>query len=557
MREPTITSGTRQSPARPGFAVRQALEKLRERFGLRAFFELPVYPIVLLVWQPIRLLMTLWSCWVLAEGRWERYNRFSAAAGLNSLFYWSMSEHLARNGRWGIARNCAIGNFRLGRWLHVTVLSYHLYRHAAAVLPITCMFVWLSGNFLWLVDPTVEGLSLTLALALAVLSTSFFAACFVFLNYNVVGWAGFSVFLWGLLSGNLIVAASAILFISLGSLTVTVLAMIVTVFLSVESMSPGPLVACMPAMVKGASHVLPALSGRSSAMKSVLDILKVIGSFNKKAKYRYRIGGVRTVDLHVVYFSVVYLQFFLLYLGLQGTDRLSILYAVLVVFLANKFVARFADDQSIYMLMFCVATTLMILSDFNFLLFISYWLAISPLPLFYRDRPASASIACLPALRPFEVSPIIYRVERFLSVVRCDERVLMAFEDPDGRRERAFDGYRNLLQVPLFVAAVRDFHFFPEEWSMFEANYPGAPEWWGRTPAEVARHAADWSVDYAVVYQVDQPELEPAWLEDGWEPVSELDWKDCADFLGGEAPWDGAAPKWWLLRPPESGACGA
>ena len=145
-------------------------------------------PITLLIHSPYRLLLTLWNAGVLTNGKWTEYNRFRANNGINSLFYWTQVVHLDRFGRYGVSPTLGPGNYDLAKWSQLTLLSTYAYRYAGAVLPFVSMFVWWCSQFIWVGHTPADANWQLLALLLAVLSTTFFAGAFVFLNYNAMGW---------------------------------------------------------------------------------------------------------------------------------------------------------------------------------------------------------------------------------------------------------------------------------------------------------------------------------------------------------------------------------
>jgi len=141
-------------------------------------------------------------------------------------------------------------------------------------------------------------------------------------------------------------------------------------------------------------------------------------------------------------------------------------------------------------------------------------------------------------------------MEQFLQPVQRGQRVLMAFDNPNGVYEKVFDGYRTLLELPLYVATRREIHFMPDWWGVFELNYEGAPEFWGRDVDSVLQNVEHWHADYVVIYQEAGTALEPKWQEAGFEVAGKFSWADYANDLRGEKPYTGPTPDWWLLRKP-------
>ena len=47
----------------------------------------------------------------------------------------------------------------------------------------------------------------------------------------------------------------------------------------------------------------------------------------------------------------------------------------------------------------------------------------------------------------------------FLEPVKQSEKLFMAFDNPNGLYEKVFDGYRVLLELPLYVAATQEINY--------------------------------------------------------------------------------------------------
>ena len=164
----------------------------------------------------------------------------------------------------------------------------------------------------------------------------------------------------------------------------------------------------------------------------------------------------------------------------------------------------------------------------------------------------TTSFVVPPKLSPFNIGTIVGIVDGFLKPVEKNQRVLMAFNNPKGLYENIFDGYRRLLEVPLYVASCKQFHFFPDWWAVSDTNYQGAPNIWGRDLSEVNENVSRWECDYVVVYQNHGTELEKHWECTGYEVLSTLDWSENIGKFRGAIPWKSETPKWWLLKVPNA-----
>jgi len=90
--------------------------------------------------------------------------------------------------------------------------------------------------------------------------------------------------------------------------------------------------------------------------------------------------------------------------------------------------------------------------------------------------------------RVLDISPLIDKMQTFFEPVSENKRVLISFDDPQNIYENVFDGYRRLLEVPHYYASVKKFRLFPDWWGVFELNYDGAPDFWGRDVKSVTHY---------------------------------------------------------------------
>ena len=129
----------------------------------------------------------------------------------------------------------------------------------------------------------------------------------------------------------------------------------------------------------------------------------------------------------------------------------------------------------------------------------------------------------------------------------------MALDHPEGMHQKLFDGYKALLELAHYVAAEKEIHFMPDNWAVFELNYQGAPDFWGRDVSVVLRNSEFWKADYVVVYQNAGTELDPQWEQAGFKILNKFSWGAYEEELRGIKPYEGETPDWWLLKKVKSG----
>ena len=224
----------------------------------------------------------------------------------------------------------------------------------------------------------------------------------------------------------------------------------------------------------------------------------------------------------------------------------------LVLYLINQVLVRFADDEPMLILFISAFAAYLMGSDPSAVNWILLWCAASPMPILLGiSRPSREGIMFIPPHRPFDHSELMAQVSSFLSPVPDGEKVLFSFNDPDNKYQNIFDGYRVCLELPLFVAGHRGIHLFPDWWAVFEANYDGAPSFWGRSIPEVLDNMTKWRANYAITYlNLSDDALGNEWL-DHFEIISQLDWNRWLEKFDGFVPWPADTPplkKMLLLR---------
>jgi hypothetical protein len=275
--------------------------------------------------------------------------------------------------------------------------------------------------------------------------------------------------------------------------------------------------------------------------------MKSIGMTAQGTKYR----RVRThrLDLETLYFLGLYVQFLAVLWWSSGSVA-SLYVAGVILFVVNATVMRFADHHSLHMTMMALATAV-VLDTGCLPLLLSYWLVVSPAPLLLHLPGRGVARDVVPVYAPFALTRLRRAMEEFLAPVPAGARVLMAFDDPNGAYEEIFDGQRNLIELPLFVGMRQGVHIMPDWWAVFETNYVGAPEFWGRTVADVRRNLDQWQARFAIVYAAEGMSLDPQWAAAGFAVRSRFAWGEFGDELRDDRMYYARRPTWWLLQGPE------
>ena len=523
-----------------------SVQKFIDRFGQFGLVRLALYPITTAIATPIRLYQTLWNCLVLLRGHWSRYPHFNANASFTTLFYWTRALNLYRFGRRGISPYLGLGAFNLSRCFHYSLASLFSFWKAGTVVLLIGAFGWLASFYLW--KSIVDVNWLLMVMGCGLISTLFYMNAFKSQNYNILGWLFFPTMILGMTIENWYIVGASVFLASFGSFTVVFISTLLLSFLSLYTLSFIPFLSAMPGCIKLLTHFYPFLFIKSEEGSSIVgSVLKAIGFSRKKAKYKRKSKGLN-LGIGELYFLLLTGQFILGYYLLHNIVPI-LLVAAIGIYLINSLVMRFADRESAYMMIFTIVMVYAIMSGDPFIL-IPLWLVISPLPLLIGFEYDVSVLEIVPEFKPFSMKEYLYKMDRFFSPVVEDQKVLMAFNDPGDVYEDIFDGYRQLVELPSYVANQKNIHFLPEFWGVFELNYEGAPQIWGREVEEVKANLKYWKADFVVIYQEDNKALDPKWKQAGFEDVSNFDWSLHQEDFTNHKKINVVNLGWWLLRLP-------
>jgi hypothetical protein len=530
----------------------ETIVRMRRRIGAAGLVEALLYPVLTPLFVALAWARSLWAARVLLRGRWERYRGFHPQNALTSFFYASQWLNLSRYGRGGRSPVVGLGDYPLSRWFHISRLSSCLYAHAGAVCTLLGTLSWIVLHLIWL--DALAAAWVTAVVGLLFCSSTAYAMAFTRQNYNILGWMWLPIALYAVHQSQWTLAALAWLAASLASITVVAAAV---PLMAVHAWAGGgfePLLALLPALVKVASHLLP--SGAGGESKRALGVMgRVIGALPTGVRYRRTSMRLRPFS---AYFALIYAAGCALLWLDHGAPLLPL--AALALFLMNQVWLRFADEQSVIVMFASVFVAHALLSQPSVLAVIALVVVLNPLPVFLGlcSSERDGTVVRVQPQAPFDHYPLQCALDTFFATVAAGRRVLFAFDNPDDIYENVFDGYRTLLELPLYVCAARGVHLFPDWHAVAETNYPGSPDFWGRTPDDVLANAMRWQATHAVVYVDAGNGLDAVWARHGFECVGTFDWSPWAAALSGHALWRAARPPcWYLLRVPEPVTAGS
>jgi len=501
----------------------KVFEKLKQ-LSVQEWLELIFYPVVLIYRMPVAWFHSLWAARILLNGQWHQYMGFNPQNALNSFFYRTQWLNVDRYGRRGVSPVIGLGNYPLSRWFHLSPLSSYLFANAGAVTTLLGTLVWVFTHLIWM-ESTLNPFWVIAVTVTLFFSSTAYSMAFARQNYQILAWMWMPLALYSVMNAHWVMAAFAWFAASLAGITVIFFAIPLMLVYAVANEKPEAFLVLIPSFFSVATQFIPSfVSG--SLKKDLLNVGKLIGAVKKKVKYKRM--SMR-LDIVTLYFSIINVVVCSLLWWFQGVFPL-IPFVTAYFFFINNCVLRVADIESMFMMNVTVLCA-QVISSPSLVAIMILWLAVTPLPLFMgiTTKKNMMRIAKQP---PFNHASLESGLEKLFSAIPSGSRIMLAFEDPKGVYENIFDGYRVLLELPLYVAAKRGIHLFPDWYAVGETNYEGSPDIWGRIPHAVDENIREWNAQYALVYQDRIADLNEEWKA-VFEIIGVFDWSDYEIDLSG------------------------
>ena len=507
--------------------------------------SLTFYPFLLIYMMPVAWIKSIWQARVLLKGHWHKYMGFHPLNAINSLFYRTQWINLRKFGRNGSSSLIGLGNFPLWKWFHLSYLGSFFYANAAPIITLFGSLFWVLSHLVWMTQiNTFWSIFLTLTL---LFSSTSYAMAFARQNYQILGWMFFPLGLFFLNLTDLFGTTIVFFLMTIGGgVTQIFFAAPIVVYFSYHHSEPLILATLLPAGIVILSRFIPLVANRSIAI-SLNETAKLIGLTSRKVRYNREMNKISNFS---IYFLSLYAIGSVMLFFVSGKIPALAIIGLLAFFINQRFF-RAADDQSMILFFLSLFTFHTVQQDGSLMLLLSLWLVASPLPVFLsiQEPLKKNKFGEILIHRPFDHSKLEFEIGNFFSPVRTGDSVYFAFSDPKGLYQNCFDGYRRILEMPLYVASKKGFHLFPDWYAVTQTNYIGAPNCWGRNPEEVSENMGRWHAKFAVIYQDSETDLEKKWLNQ-YELLSTFDWKEYLPMLRGVKMWDtgSATPKWFLLK---------
>ncbi len=504
-----------------------------------------IYNWVTIIFSPFLVPFFALSSWIfsfrnsvkLLFGRWKYYLGFHPSNSINSLFYRTQWNTINQYGRNGTSPHIGLGKFEISNWWHLSAIASLIYSNAGAVSTLAGTIMLIFSFFTWVQVVNIYWVSVIVVI-LFFSSTSIMTA-FHRQNYQILSWLWVPIALFGLLNQQYLVALIFITISALFGLTSLFVIIPLTLLIGVIKNDMFLILLVLPAILLKSLNFIPIIFNNN--LKSSLLLLgKMIGFQKRDVVY---VRKSMKFSLHQAYFFIIYGQLIVAFWIVTNQLPVVLLFGF-IIFNINQLYIRFADDQSIILFYVIIASTTVIQQGFNPFLAISLLAVVNPNPKYLEI----ANGIKMDRYSPFDLKPILDSMNEFLCIPG-NNRIIFAFNNPDGIYEKVFDGYRIMLEAPLTVAVEKKIHLFPDWWAVGETNYKEAPEIWGRSINDVKSNLNFWETKYVIVYQDSDTELDPVWIPE-FEIISTIDWaKKFPDFRKWNLINNNlAAPKWWLLK---------
>lgn len=517
------------------------IEKIIKKFGKLNFSEwvqIFLHPILIPFTMVPAWLKSLWNSRILLRGQWSRYHGFHAHNAINSLFYRTQWININRYGRLANSPIIGLGNFPLSNWWHLSSLASYFYANAGAVTTLLGTLFLVLSHLIWI--QSASWVWVLIVTALFLFSSTAYIMAFARQNYQILAWMFIPVGLYGLVNGQWVVAAAALLIAAALGVTAFVVSIYLVMIYVVYSSNYQMLWLMLPASIAVSIKMVP-LFVKGNARESLMNMAKLIGLVHVKVRYKRTSMGFGL-------FNVYMLMLYGLSLGLVWSAKQDVpifMFAAVVLFLINQRFMRFADDQSVVLTVAMAAVVEVLIAPFNWLALAGLVIVLNPVLKFFQAGEYVVPIISSPC----DTEILLIKLHEFFDCISSGERVLFSFNDPQGVYDNIFDGYRILHEAPLVVAAERKIHLLPDWYAVMETNHEAAPPIWGKSVGEVRRNMNYWQANYAIIYQGSGTQLSSEWLDE-FEVAAEFDWlsfyeeKTIRETISKSLN----PPKWWLIK---------
>lgn len=517
-------------------------------------WQVLVYPAKSLVMNPLALSMGLWRARILFSRDRTRYLAFTLSESLLKLFYYIQAESLSLYGLRGTSPTMGGGRLPMRAFWYQSVAGLWMYRNlGGAASVVGAMAIYLLSHLMWLATGSVSIGHLGGVLVLAALSTNFIGNIFAKQNYNVFGWALVPALVWAMATGNFVVAALASIVIPPLSVTAYVALALLAFYETVVTLEARWMLCLIPGGVFFAGALifvhLRALHELAATVKALLGFIGALPKPRFRRPSRILSATIITAVL-ALFPLVVLLRHGTLPMFTTAQTAGFALIPVGWFFVNQTRLIRIADPQSILILFLAASTAISIHSEDPWIL-ACFWLvnsnAFIALLHLMQSEPQEAILRRLPDFTPFDVSPLVSAVGKFLSQVPAGAKVLLACRDPRGNYNELFAEHFPMSELLNYAAHRAELAIVPDFYSV---GYFPDQHLWGTDAESVARNLRQMGGEFAVVPfpSGEKEEAILSWSAAGFELIDQLNFASLGIEIDQMVASKGLTSGWRLFR---------
>lgn len=463
------------------------------------------------------------------------YVHFDNHMFLISPFYWIRALNLKEYGIKGTSELMSLGKCNLKQFWSYNYLSFFSFWNYKSNFLMFCSITFVTTFSVWISKH--NDISILIFFLILLSTKSFHYFSYVFQNYNALGWSISPIYIYCISNNLLVCSLITFLLLSITSFTVSVLLILVTIPLAIETGNPqlcfisffGTLLLFIQISIK---------IGFKDIIKHFVSVLKSIGAFSKRnTKYNRN-----KVSFNFFIFRVILLLLFGVYLYYyKSLISLTSLSIVFIIFINFKII-RFLDNQSIDMIILLYSTYILfeygIINIFIIPIYfiLNYFLFFKIITdKFIKD--------------PISHEELKESLNMFLSVVPDNSKIFFKFNDPNNCYDKCFGNQRFLIDYPVYYSTKRNIHLFPDFSAVFDNNSMNSISIWADSVSETISQLKNFKTSYCIVSQENITELDTKWQNSGFSKISEFCWKKflLSSNLNMEQ-WYYGKPKWFLLK---------
>lgn len=445
------------------------------------------------------------------EGKFRMFDEHNA---INTYWYDTLTYNLLKHTRFGFSHTTSYQKYPIGNWFHISLFSMYPFWKSSVLtnficwifLPLTFCVLFEVVNFQW---------------CCIVLMATFFGSNYYnqlqVQNYNFLGWLIFPLLFWTIDNNDFIYISTIITGLFLTSFTAFIFALGYLACSVIFNDIPISVFFCVLVIV------LPFVVYRFSPMiingtikKQFLTIAGAIGLYksnnsvyvrNPRKKSSFLLGGIKVGSVLVFYFFI--------------PQSAPYLYVVLTLLFINYFLGRYADHQSLDMIMLITCLYYLFQQESFISLFV-YWVLISnPIPRLNFSN-AEGSLFQLKKIKPYDCIKIENKLNIFFSKVK-NQKVFIAFDDPCNNYESLFLNQRIILEVSHYFASKNNVLLFPNFWSVFDENNGGGKNFWSKKGIEIIDYSRNINLNF-LIYPLINDESLPELLTENFKCIDSINW---------------------------------